>query len=368
MVLAGKLLKVLNMVVTDKWLCMNKWLCLFLLCFSFFAHAEQKSKQEYLIGAGDVIRIVVYSNPDLTTETRVTVAGAITFPLLGEVKVAGDSVATAEKKIAKLLERGGYIKDPQVNITVTQYQSQSISILGDVMKPGKYVLDQSMNLAEALALAGGSNGNGSELVSIIKEKDGGTVKKEYDLRDLFKNGDQASNPSISSGDIIYISSREVSVLGQVGRPGKYSIVGNVRTITDFISQAGGIAPSGGDKVVVVTKRNGEIIRTEIDVDLLYKEGNLSTNFELANGDSIYVPRYPVFYIYGEVQRSGAFRLERNMTLSQALATGGGLTPRGTEHNVRVKRRDANGTVQIITANEGDILQPNDVVFVREGLF
>lgn len=345
-----------------------KWICLSLLLLSFSLSAAEKDKQEYLLGAGDVIKINVYSNPDLATETRVTVGGAITFPLLGEVKVAGDSVSTAEKKIAKLLERGGYIKDPQVNISVVQYQSQSVSILGDVMKPGKYVLDQSINLAEALALAGGSNGNGSEIVTIIKEANGGTVKREYDLRDLFKSGNQMSNPSISSGDIIYISSREVSVLGQVGRPGKYSIVGNVRTITDFISQAGGIAPSGDDKVVVITKRNGEVTRSEVDVDSLYKEGNLAANIELMNGDSIYVPRYPVFYIYGEVQRSGAFRLERNMTVSQALATGGGLTPRGTEHNVRVKRRDAKGVVQIITANEGDTLQPNDVVFVREGLF
>lgn len=345
-----------------------KWVCWFLLLLSFTLSAAEKDKQEYLLGAGDVIKINIYSNPDLATETRVTVAGTITFPLLGEVKVAGDSVAVAEKKLAKLLERGGYLKDPQVNISVVQYQSQSVSILGDVMKPGKYILDQSINLAEALALAGGSNGNGSEIVTIIRATNGGTVKHEYDLRDLFKSGNQASNPSISSGDIIYISSREVSVLGQVGRPGKYSIVGNVRTITDFISQAGGIAPSGDDKVVVITKRNGEVTRTEVDVDSLYKEGNLAANIELMNGDSIYVPRYPVFYIYGEVQRSGSFRLERNMTLSQALATGGGLTPRGTERNVRIKRRDAKGVVQIITANEGDILQPNDVVFVREGLF
>lgn len=345
-----------------------KWICLFLLLLSFSLSAAEKDKQEYLLGAGDVIKINIYSNPDLATEARVTVGGAITFPLLGEVKVAGDSVATAEKKIAKLLERGGYLKDPQVNISVVQYQSQSVSILGEVYKPGKYVLDQSLRLAEALALAGGANGNGSEIVTIIKEVNGATVKRDYDLRDLFKNADQASNPSISSGDIIYISSREVSVLGQVGRPGKYSIVGNVRTITDFISQAGGIAPSGDDKVIVITKRNGVIARTEVDVDSLYKEGNLTANIELMNGDSIYVPRYPVIYIYGEVQRSGAFRLERNMTLSQALATGGGLTPRGTERNVRVKRRDAKGEVQVITVQEGDALLPNDVIFVREGLF
>ncbi len=350
-----------------------KSLLLYVLLFSLTAAATEslgvgKNKQDYLLGAGDVIKISIYNNPDLATEARVAAAGSVTFPLLGEVKVAGDSVSTVEKKIASLLERGGYIKDPQVNIIVVRYESQSVSVLGDVSKPGKYVLEQSMKLSEVLALAGGTNGNGSEIVTIIKEGSGKDVKSEYDLRNLFNDGDQTSNPIVTSGDIIYVSSRQVSVLGQVGRPGKYSIIGNVRTITDFLAQAGGIAPGGDDKVVVITVRKGEVSRKIIDVDLLYKEGDLANNFELANGDSIYVARYPVFFIYGEVARSGSYRLERNMTLSQALATAGGLTPRGTERNVRVKRKDANGTVQTLTVKEGDALLPNDVIFVREGLF
>jgi polysaccharide export outer membrane protein len=81
-----------------------------------------------------------------------------------------------------------------------------------------------------------------------------------------------------------------------------------------------------------------------------------------------VDRQPQIYIYGEVQRPGPIRLERNMTLMQALATGGGLTQRGTEKGIRVHRRDASGSVQAITPGMDDRVQDGDVVYVRESLF
>ncbi|HYN53801.1 MAG TPA: SLBB domain-containing protein, partial [Methylotenera sp.] len=90
-------------------------------------------------------------------------------------------------------------------------------------------------------------------------------------------------------------------------------------------------------------------------------------FELADGDSIYVPRTPVFYIYGEVQRPGAFKLERDMSLAQALSTGGGLSARGTERGIKIKRQ-VNGSLKTLNANAGDMLQADDVVYVGESLF
>jgi polysaccharide export outer membrane protein len=83
---------------------------------------------------------------------------------------------------------------------------------------------------------------------------------------------------------------------------------------------------------------------------------------------LYVDRAPRFYIYGEVQRPGVFRLERAMTVLQALSTGGGLSARGTERGVRIKRRDGEGKLQIISAKHDDLLQPDDVVYVQESLF
>lgn len=352
---------------------MYRMFLLILMFFSFGVNAAELAKKEavvstdYVLGTGDLIKISVYGNPDMLTEARLSASGKITFPLIGEIKLGGLSSAQAEKKIADLLEQGAFVKKAQVNLVVMQFQSQFVSVLGDVYKPGKYPLDRPSNLSDLLALAGGVTPNGSDMITHIRTVDGKSVKHEYDMRDLITNADAASNPQVIGDDIIFINSREVSVLGQVNRPGKYSVIGGVRTVLDFLSQAGGIAPTGADKVIVITNRNGKTIKHEIDVDLLYQKGDTSTSFELAHGDSIYVPRTPIFYIYGEVQRPGSFRLERNMNVAQALSTGGGLTPRGTERGIKIKRQ-VNGVLETLDSKPSDILQPEDVVFVKESLY
>ena len=76
----------------------------------------------------------------------------------------------------------------------------------------------------------------------------------------------------------------------------------------------------------------------------------------------------MFYIYGEVQKPGTYKLEPNMTVLQALSVGGGLTPRGTERNVRIKRQTPDGKLEILNAHHDDKVQANDVVYVQESLF
>ena len=348
-----------------------KWLALILLMVTTFCMAEDTkstaNSKDYILGAGDLVKISVYGSPDLLTEARLTAAGSITFPLIGEVILGGASPAVSEKKIADALENGGFVKKAQVNLVVVQFQSQFVSVLGDVYKPGKYPLDRPSTLSDLLAMAGGSTPNGSDMITLIRNKDGKTTKQEFDLRDLISNANPASNPKLMHDDIVYVNGREVSVLGQVNRPGKYSVASGVRTVLDFLSQAGGVSAAGADNIIVMAKRNGTLVKQEIDVDQLYRKGDTSFNFELTDGDSIYVPRTPVFYIYGEVQRPGAFRLERNMNVAQALSTGGGLSQRGTERGLKVKR-NVEGTLKTLDVKSGDVLQADDILYVSESLF
>lgn len=348
-----------------------RWLMLLLLMFSGFCMAEDNkataNNRDYILGAGDLVKISVYGSPDLLTEARLTANGSITFPLIGEIVLGGTSPAISEKKIAEQLEKGGFVKKAQVNLVVLQFQSQFVSVLGDVYKPGKYSLDRPSTLSDVLAMAGGATPNGSDMITLISNKDGKTTKQEFDLRDLISNANPTSNPKVMHDDIVYVNGREVSVLGQVNRPGKYSVASGVRTVLDFLSQAGGVSASGADTIIVMTKRDGKSIKQEIDVDQLYRKGDTSFNVELADGDSIYVPRTPVFYIYGEVQRPGAFRLERNMNVAQALSTGGGLSQRGTERGLKVKRNIA-GTLKTFEVKSGDMLQADDILYVSESLF
>jgi polysaccharide export outer membrane protein len=328
---------------------------------------DLSASKDYILGAGDLVKISVYGSQDLLTEARLSAAGAITFPLIGEVTLGGLSAAQSEKKVADLLEKGGFVKKAQVILVVLQFQSKFISVLGDVNRPGKYALDRPSTLSDGLALAGGINSNGSDKVTLIRINAGKTTRLDFDLRDLINKTEGNNNPQLNGDDIIYVNAREVSILGQVNRPGKYSVVSGVRTVIDFLSQAGGISTGGADNIIVITKRNGKTVKHEIDVDQLYRKGDTSVNFELSDGDSIYVPRTPVFYIYGEVQRPGAFRLERNMNVAQALSTGGGLSARGTERGIKIKRQ-VNGELKTLSADAGDVLQADDIVFVSESLF
>ena len=259
----------------------------FLLCLTMALLAcgwNAAQAQEITLGAGDVVKVTVYGSPDLALETRISEAGSLTFPLLGEVKVGGLAVAAAEKKISGLLESGGFLRKAQVNILVTLLQSQQVSVLGLVNRPGRYPLESKRGLLDMLALAGG------------------------------------------------------------------------------------ISVEGADSVTLIRKRDGKASREVVDVVDMVRSGDLQRDFALSGGDIVYVERSPRFYIYGEVQRPGPFRLERAMTVIQALSTGGGLTPRGTERGIRIKRRGADGVLQTLDAKHDDLVQTDDVIYVKESLF
>ena len=251
------------------------------LSFSPMASAAASDLQ---IGPGDVLKILVFDQPDLSLEVRVGESGDITFPLIGTVSVGGGTTADAERKIANQLESGGFIRNPHVNVIVSQMQSQLASVLGQVNRPGRYPLEGKRTVADVIALAAGVSADGGDIVTLIRE-----------------NGNQTE-------------------------------------------------------------------KTQIDLLTAIREGDLTGNMLVQPGDILYVERAPRFYIYGEVQRPGQYRLERNMTVLQALSSGGGLSGRGTERGMKVKRLDEKGEVQILPVKPYDQLKPDDVLYVKESLF
>ncbi|MGB2833327.1 MAG: SLBB domain-containing protein [Methylotenera sp.] len=318
----------------------------------------------YILGPGDVLKINVYSNPDLSLEARVSEAGLISYPLIGQVMVGGLTTFAAEKRIAGLLEKRGFIKEPQVNVQVLQFQSKLVSVLGSVNKPGRYPLERTTNLADLLALVGGATPDGSDLITVT----GASGKKEYDLHKLVNEPSGLKNIILNGGEVVYVHARDVAVMGQVLRPGKYSVISGVRTVADFLSIAGGVAPTGSDVVTVTTLRDGKISRFEVDVDSLFRTGDNSSNIELSSGDSVYVPLAQMVYVYGEVQRPGVFRIARDMTVMQALTLGGGTTVRGTQRNIKLHRRNAKGEIMQSFPALTDLVQQDDVLYVQESLF
>jgi polysaccharide biosynthesis/export protein len=168
--------------------------------------------------------------------------------------------------------------------------------------------------------------------------------------------------------ITQFRSRQVSVLGQVNHPGRYAIEEPSVRLTDMLAIAGGIAPTGAETATVIRAGENGDQRIEIDLLGLFDGLGQAKNIELGNGDTVFVPRIPVFYIYGEVQKPGAYRLERKMTVMQAVSLASGLTQRGSEKGLRIARRNAAGNAKTITAGMEDIVLQDDVIYIKESLF
>lgn len=189
---------------------------------------------------------------------------------------------------------------------------------------------------------------------------------EVKLSELLAQGGFVKSPQVSI-IVDQYRSQQVSVLGEVNKPGVYAIDRGNR-LMDLLAMAGGVNPSGGENAVLIKKGGNGQGGHPIDLFQLLQKGDMTQNVEVADGDIIYIPRMDVFYIYGEAQRPGSYRLQRNMTVMQALSMGGGLTPRGTQRGIQIKRKDASGAVVTIKADLSEVLMPDDVVYVKESLF
>ena len=193
------------------------------------------------------------------------------------------------------------------------------------------------------------------------------AEAETKIATALKNGGFLQKPQVNIV-LVQVRGNLVSVLGQVHRAGRFPLeIANTR-VTDVLAMAGGVMPTGDDIVILSGVRDGKPFRKLIDIPGLFLADEAVDNVLVAPNDTLYVHRAPVFYIYGEAQRSGPYRIERNMTVMQGLAMGGGPTNRGSETRLRLHRRDASGVVQQTTPALTDLLQANDVIYVRESLF
>lgn len=169
-------------------------------------------------------------------------------------------------------------------------------------------------------------------------------------------------------NVVQFRSQQISVLGYVNRPGKFALE-LPYTVSDALALAGGVAPNGADAVVLSREENGAVRNIEIDVLLMFASGGQrADDIKVQAGDVLYVHRAPTFYIYGEVQRPGQFRLEREMTVLQALSASGGLTARGTQRGVRITRKGDAGQLLEVRGDLTARVQPDDVIRIQESLF
>ncbi|HEX4918771.1 MAG TPA: polysaccharide export protein EpsE [Limnobacter sp.] len=182
------------------------------------------------------------------------------------------------------------------------------------------------------------------------------------------------NPQVSIVPL-EMRSAQVAVIGLVSKPGRYPLDSRNIRVSDAISMAGGVvktAPTvglnGGDQVVLKGIRNGAPFTKIIDLAAIFQGGQDDLDLQVRGGDTIYVGRAPQYYVYGEVQRPGVYKIERGMTVRQALAQAGGLTPRGSQNGAQIFRKNSDGQETLIQPELDHMLQDNDTLFFKQSVF
>jgi polysaccharide export outer membrane protein len=186
-------------------------------------------------------------------------------------------------------------------------------------------------------------------------------------------------PQVTVHILEYLS-RRVSVVGAVGRPGPYELLGR-QTVLSVVSEAGGLTEDAGEEIIVIRQlAAGESTSIRISVDGLFVQGDPKLNIALEPGDVLNIPidKTVPIYVFGQVRSPGALQVRRSSlpTLTQAIAQAGGFTDRANKKRVQIRRKDAAGKeleiiVSVRKILKGKIkdvpLKVNDTIYVPESL-
>jgi polysaccharide export outer membrane protein len=239
------------------------------------------------LDSGDLIEISVFGVPDLSTKVRISNSGDVYFPLIDYVHVAGLTVDEAQELIEKRLEDGGFVRGPHVTIFLDESASQSISVLGEVGRPGPYPAIGERRLYDLISAAGGLTEKAGRSVTIV-HRDSPDQKTELRLPSNLAE-DTSSNVEIRPGDTIIVSRAGIIyVVGDVQRPSGFIIQDNTLTVLKALALAGGgtrTSALNGSKILRETANGTQEIPVHLKSILHAKSPDLA----LVKGDILFVP-------------------------------------------------------------------------------
>ena len=248
------------------------------------------ASEEYRVGVQDVLEIHIFGQNQLDQPTMYTVSpsGTIRFPYIGDVLVVGKTTSEIHDLLVKRLS-DGYIMSPQLSVGVKEYNSQSVTVLGEIARPGRVPLKGPTTLLEALSEAGLTKTAGGQ--ATIARFEGGTNKIiTVKLDDIFSSNFEKMNIPLQNGDVINVSRAEGSrfyVQGEVSKPGPYDLDQGM-TVLKAIAVAGGFTRFANKKVLIRSGKSGEKGGREVDVGKI--ERGRAPDVTIQGGDIIVVPK------------------------------------------------------------------------------
>jgi len=290
---------------------------------------------DYEIGPGDVLKVVVLGQAEMTGNFAVDTEGMVSFPILGKIKASANTTLEIERKITILLA-DGILKRPQVTVTVAEYGSQKVFVTGEVQRPGQYPLKSDRTLLALLGDVGGLGPNVGHEVIVVRPPRGNSA---------------VSGPPVPPTE--------------TPDPGSAPPSGALPPeATPATTAPEPPAPAAGIPGLPFLAQGSEVFRISL---LELQSGNPEKNIVLRAGDTVYFPKAAQVYVMGSVARPGSYRYQEGMTVLQALTFAGGATERGSAGRTKVIRIvDGKKVERKVKATE--LVRPEDTLVVPERFF
>ena len=225
----------------------------------------------YRLGPGDVVEVAVLGQPDGPVKTRIDSAGNIALPLVGRVKIGGQSIEEATAAIEQRYVAGRFLVSPVVRVDVVSYESQKASVIGQVNAQGLVALDRAYSLTEIIARAGGLTAEAAERAILSRRgADGKVVQQSVDLAQLLSGGG-GDAPVVQAGDVIYVPrAPSFSVVGAVNKAGQFRLTPGM-TVQQALAAAGDVARIGTTSDLKVRRAGGV---SGVSLDDAVREGDV----------------------------------------------------------------------------------------------
>jgi polysaccharide biosynthesis/export protein len=247
------------------------------------------------VGPDDLLALSVYDSPELTRTVRVDADGNIRLPMLRDpIQVRGMVPSQVESTIANSLTKGKVLVDPIVTVTIVEYQSRPVNVVGAVKNPLVFQATRPVPLLDAIARAGGIREDaGSDIVvsqQVMRDGKPARITQTIPVRDLIDNADPSLNVMLHGGEEVLVAeARKIYVVGNVKKPGAYPIRNDEETtILQLLALSEGLSPYPG-KVAYVYRRSATGTRTEVPIALAKIMKRKSPDVALMANDILYIP-------------------------------------------------------------------------------
>jgi polysaccharide export outer membrane protein len=307
---------------------------------------------DYRLSPGDTIDIAIEDAPELSQSHIITAGGDIEMPFLGRVVARGKTANELAKIIATALRQQDYLKQPQVRVTIKQYNSQTYFIQGSVRQPGVYQLAGRPSLVKLISLAGGLSDNHGPTAMILRPI---KAKEGVGERGIGGAGERGSGGAGERGS------------GGAGE-GESNPQSAIRNPQSADPQSAD--PQSADPQFEASDQYDLI---KVNLAAIYQSGRFENNFRIEPGDIVNVPPANVFFVAGEVHAPGSFQLKEGTTLRQAIALAQGTNFKAKlDRTVIFRDNPETGRRQEIQVHIGEVMSgkredipiyPNDVIIV-----